>query len=366
VELAGELGRRGHRVFLFARTPPFSMDTFPAGVRHVGLNGSGPAPATSRLETEWSPRDVRRFSQRIVSVSATAPLDVLHFHYAVPFARVVTDVGRRLGARAPRLVGTLHGTDISVHGHHPAARRDLARWLRDLDAVTTVSRRYAALSTRIFGLDQVPLIIPNFVDLAKFRPSSEEVSGRRPRIVHVSNFRPIKDPGMVVRVFARVRREVDAELWLVGDGEEMAVVRDVARSAGVERHIREFGLRRDVERVVRGADVLLVTSRAESFCLAALEAAACGIPAVASRVGGLPEVVMDGVTGLLYPPGDEAAATGAVLRLLRDPVERATLGRAALARASRYSAVAVISRYERLYRRLLETTASPAVTEAVG
>ena len=366
LELANELGRRGHRVFLFARTAPFGVESFGPGVSFLGLNGHGGAPATGRLEIDWTPRELHRLVERVVSVAETVPLDVLHFHYAVPFARVVEEVGRRLGPRAPRLVGTLHGTDVTIHARHPWARTQLGLRLSGLDAVTTVSRRFAALSARVFGMRRGPLVIPNFVDLARFRPRSQAAVGRRPRIVHVSNFRPVKNPEMVIEVFARVRREMDAELWLVGDGDGMRTVREMARAARVEAHVRRFGLRRDVERIVGRGDVLLVTSRSESFCLAALEAAACAVPAVASRVGGLPEVVVHGETGLLYRAGDRVAAAGALLDLLGDRRRRRTLGEAARARAARYSSGAVVSRYEQLYRRLAATAESSEATEAVG
>jgi N-acetyl-alpha-D-glucosaminyl L-malate synthase BshA len=353
-------------VYLFARARPLGIDSFGPGVRFIGLNGHHPAPATDRLDVEWAPPDLRMLVSRILPVADAAPLDVLHFHYAVPFARVTEEVRRRLGLRAPRLVGTLHGTDVTVYGGHPRTRSGLARRLATLDAVTTVSRSYAALSARVFGLSERPLVIPNFVDLDRFRPASPGRGAGRPRLVHVSNFRPVKDPEMVARVFARVRRQVDAELWLVGDGEAMRSVRMFVRSAGIEDDVRLFGLRRDVETIVRGADLLLVTSRSESFCLAALEAAACGVPAVASRVGGLPEVVKDGRTGVLYEPGDERAAARAVLGLLRDPARRVALGRAARVRAARYSALSIVSRYEELYRQLAESPFSSPVVEAVG
>jgi N-acetyl-alpha-D-glucosaminyl L-malate synthase BshA len=365
VELADGLGRRGHHVYLFARTHPMGIETFGPGVRFVGLNGHRPAPAADRLDAEWTARDLRGLVRRIASVADAVPLDILHFHYAVPFARVTHEVGRRLGARRPRLVGTLHGTDVTVYGSHRRTRAGLARRLASLDAMTTVSRTYEALSAQVFRLPDPPVVIPNFVDLGRFRPGRRGAL-QRPRLVHVSNFRRVKEPEMVARVFARVRRQVEAELWLVGDGETMRSVRRVLRSAGIHEDVREFGLRRDVETIVREADVLLVTSRSESFCMAALEAAACGVPTVAGRVGGLPEVVADGQTGLLYDPGDEGAAAEAVLRLLVDPAQRAALGSAARARAARFSAERIIPRYEELYERVARRGVADPVGEAVG
>jgi L-malate glycosyltransferase len=336
---------------------------FGPGVRFVGLNGDDPTPASDRLEAECTARDVRRMVERVLPVAAE--LDVLHFHYAVPFAAVTGEIRRRLGARSPRLVGTVHGTDVTVFGRRPLRRAGLTRRLAAVDALTTVSQSYAGLIATVFRVPP-PLVIPNFVDVERFRPELRRRSVGAPRLLHVSNFRPVKDPEMVARVFSRVRRQIGTELWLVGDGQAMRSVRRVVRSAGVDGDVRLFGLRPDVAPIVGDADLLLVTSRSESFCLAALEAAACGVPAVASRVGGLPEVVADGESGLLYEPGDERAAAETVLRLLRDDEQRRAMGEAARARAMRFSADEIVPRYEDLYRRLTAHSTPVPLAEAVG
>jgi glycosyltransferase involved in cell wall biosynthesis len=164
----------------------------------------------------------------------------------------------------------------------------------------------------------------------------------------------VKDPASVVRVFARVRRRVDAELWLVGDGEAMPAVRSAVDTARVGPDVRFFGLHPAVERVLPHADLLLLTSRSESFCLAALEAAACGVPAVAPRIGGLPEVVSDGETGILFEPEDEGSAAVAVLAVLEDDRLHARMRTLAVRRAGRFSTERLVPRYERLYLALLE------------
>jgi L-malate glycosyltransferase len=350
-------------VALFARTRPMGIEAFGPGVRFIGLNGDDPTPASDRLEAECTAGDVRRMVERILPVAQA--LDVLHFHYAVPFSTVTDEVRRRLGPRSPRLVGTLHGTDVTVFGQRRLGRAGLIRQLAALDALTTVSHSHAGLVTKVFRIPP-PLVIPNFVNAERFRPAPGPRPNGRLRVLHVSNFRPVKDPEMVARVFARVMREIDAELWLVGDGQAMRSVQRVVRAAGVDGDVRLFGLRSDVAPIVRAADLLLVTSRAESFCLAALEAAACAVPAVASRVGGLPEVVADGETGILYEPGDERAATEAVLALARDPGRLRLMGAAARARARRFSADAIVSRYEELYRGLTARPTSVPVAEVVG
>jgi L-malate glycosyltransferase len=313
-----------------------------------------------RLDAQWSRADVTALAARVVSVAAAERLEVLHVHYAMPFARVAAEV-RRLDGHSPRLVATLHGTDVSVHGAHPRTGPALARALEGVDALTTVSRSHARLSVETLKLSFEPVVIPNFVNVERFRPTDRgRANGHRPVVIHVSNFRRVKDPEAVARVFGRVRREVDAELWLVGDGEMMAAVRARLVGAGLEGHVRRFGLHDHVEEILPHAQVLLLTSRAESFCLAALEAAACGVPVVAPRVGGVPEVVADGETGELFEPGDEEAAAGLVVRLLRDPFRRSAMAVAAVRRARRFGGEVVVPRYEALYRRVLaERVAGP-------
>lgn len=356
VDLAEGLAARGHAVHLFARTYPLGRTRFVPGVAfHPLVSGDGHAPPSPHLDTKWSAEDLIRMTQRVVAVGSAHQLDVLHFHYAVPFAWMAAAVRRRLGAQSPVVVGTLHGTDVSGYGVSLAGGA-LARPLREVDALTTVSRTYVELATRTFFLSRPPEHIPNFVDIGRFRPADthHHRSGRRPRIVHVSNFRPVKDPAAVARVFLRVWRDLDAELWLVGDGEGMASVRSALERWGLDRDVRFFGLHPAVEAVLPQADVLLLTSRIEAFGLAALEAAACGVPTVGPRIGGLPEVVLDGETGLLYEPGDEEEAASAVRRLLFDHDRRRAMATRAVTRAAGFSSATMVGRYEDLYRRLLE------------
>lgn len=354
VDLGNALAARSHSVHLFARTHPLGgfADFAPGLAFHPLREGDGHALATGELDDAWSPGDLSALVERVVAVARSSGLDVLHFHYAVPFASVAGEIRRRLGPKVVSLVGTLHGTDVSEHGRTDPG---LGPVLAETDALTTVSRSHAVLAKRTFRLSKAPELIPNFVDTDRFRPAPRNRRNGRPaRIIHVSNFRAVKDPESVARVFARVRRRLDAELWLVGDGEGVPAVRAILRRAGLEEDVRFFGLHRAVEGLLRRTDILLLTSRTESFSLAALEAAASGVPVVGPRVGGLPEVVTDGETGLLFDPGDEASAAAAVLRILGDADALELMRRRAVRRARRFSSEAMVPRYERLYRRLLD------------
>jgi N-acetyl-alpha-D-glucosaminyl L-malate synthase BshA len=297
-------------------------------------------------------------------VIATEGLDILHFHYAVPFASVALEVKRSLEWAAPPVIGTLHGTDVSVYGRDPVIGSRLAQTLRHMDELTTVSNSHASLAVDVLGLSSRPLVIPNFVDLSRFRPrdllptSSHEVGTKlstwpRPRIAHVSNFRPVKDAQSMARVFLGIRKHMEAELWLIGEGPEMDGVRSILQQSGFEKDVRYWGLNRDVAPLLAQTDLLLMTSLSESFCLAALEAMACGVPVLTTRVGGLPEVVVHGKTGFLYPAGDTQTAVRLGLKLLSDRARHRAMREAAARHACRFGCEQIVPMYEDVYRRVL-------------
>jgi glycosyltransferase involved in cell wall biosynthesis len=153
----------------------------------------------------------------------------------------------------------------------------------------------------------------------------------------------------VARIFFALREQIEAELWLVGDGEEMDLTKNTLQSLGLENDVHYWGLCRDVSSILRQADLLVMPSRSESFCLAALEAMACGVPVLASDVGGLPEVVIHNRTGFLFPSDDYAAAVHYAVRLLKDPVLYQSMSAAAVRQARRFDQEQIVSLYENLY-----------------
>ena len=364
VGLARQLAARGHDVHVIARAAPPGLTPPPPGVTLHCLRDDDD-DVTTGLDVDWTPAQLRQLAVRLATVVRDHDLQVVHFHYAVPFAWVVRDAVRRLGAARPAVVGTLHGTDVSVFGRRHGVRRRLAPALANLDALTTVSHHHAALAARVFGLSELPDVIPNFVDLDRFPPRALPPEGTRPRIAHISNFRPVKEPESMARIADRVLATAPAELWLVGSGEMMPEVETILEARIAQGLVRRFGVRLDVEAILPQTDLLLVSSRMESFCLVALEAMASGVPVAAPRIGGLPELVEDGVSGLLYERGDEEGATRLILEYLgsRELQERLRAG--ALARARTLSTDVVIPRYEQMYRELTGGTAS-ADDVAVG
>jgi N-acetyl-alpha-D-glucosaminyl L-malate synthase BshA len=350
--LASELAQRGHTVHVMARRPPVADWLKGTGVFLHTLLPPADRCLRAGLNVDWSEDEQAEFRSLVTGVVRTERLQVLHAHYAVPFAHFAASLARRLGQSAPVTIATLHGTDVSVHGRHPTERRLLTESLRALAAVTTVSHDHARLASHLLALPEPPIVIPNFVDVTRFKPTHSPHSGR-PRIVHVSNFRGVKDPRSLAQVFLAVRERIDAELWLVGDGPTLPALRTMLSEAGAGDAVHSFGATTDVARILSEGDLLLMTSVVESFCLAAAEAMACGIPVVATQVGGLAEVVRDGVTGHLLPVGAHALTADAVVELLARPSLRRRVGRAARRQAARFAHERIVPLYETLYRDLV-------------
>jgi N-acetyl-alpha-D-glucosaminyl L-malate synthase BshA len=283
-------------------------------------------------------------------------IEVIHYHYAWPFARVLDRLKRRMKSAAPFIVGTLHGTDVT----HPPDDSAIAA-LGSTDAFTTVSNAYADLAQQRLGLTLRPTVIANFVDPAAFPRSvdfTDPRSGRaRPRLVHVSNFRPVKAPHGVVEMFAAVRERRDAELWLIGDGPELPSVIAALDRSGLRGDARVLGYRTDVGRLLAQCDVLVMSSLEESFCLSALEAMAAGLAVVGPDVGGFAELTGQGRTGMLYERGNFVAGAGLVETLLGDDQLRLGLRRAATEHAQMFSVTAAVEAYLAVYSGALATTA---------
>jgi len=348
-EIGLALAARGHRVHLFAYPCPARLGRLDerSGVtfHHVEVRD---------YPVFHQPPYTLALTSRIVDVGQRDHLDVLHVHYAVPHATSAFLARAVLGQDAPKVVTTLHGTDITLVGSDPSYRPITRFSIEQSDAVTTPSRWLADETHRLLDLAHCPIeVIPNFVDTSYFAPSTR-LTNARSHIVHVSNFRPVKRVDDVVRTFAAVRREQPAHLTLIGDGPERAAIAALVDALGVAADVTFMGESDDFRAALGQADVFLLPSASESFGVAALEAQAMGVPVVASDVGGLPEVIVHGATGLLCPIGDVGALTHATLVLLRDPGRREAMGVLARRRAvEHFHMASVIDAYEALYQRLV-------------
>jgi len=348
-ELGLALADGGHEVHFMTYAPPVRLDTLRGDIRFH------PVSVSAYPLFRYPPYDLA-LASKMAEVAEEHRLDLFHVHYAIPHAMAALTAREMLGGRGPRIVATLHGTDITVVGTDPAYRRTTCFAIERCDAVTAVSQWLVDETVRVFGPGRPIVRIPNFVDLDRFRPGcGDDLHGRLAAageavLIHVSNFRPVKRVLDAVRVFARVSAERPARLVLVGDGPDRPAAEEEAARLGVADRVTFVGERLEIEGLLAASDLFLLPSESESFGLAALEAMACAVPVVATRTGGIPELVEDGISGHLADVGDAEGMARFALDLLSDAARHRAFRRAARARAERFGRADVVRRYEELYR----------------
>lgn len=352
--LANALSKRGHTVHTFSYGPiPWALDAHIC--QHVFRKSN--IELAAPLYRDWSSSDRGGFASFLACVLHDHPLDILHYHYAQPFAAVVQQMLPKLRNSMPVTVGTLHGTDLTGSLGDAA---ELARLNDDLSAtgvLTTVSQYMRNLSNNVLSAGIDANVLPNFVEDEWPEPDTGSAPESRPPkrsiILHVSNFRAAKDVGLLAELFLRICQQTAAELWLVGDGPEMPELRQRLDKPPVGSTIRYFGVCLDPARFFRQATILLSTSTEESFGLSILEAMASGLPVVATAVGGVPELVQDDDTGILFDPQLTDSAVDRIVSLLASPTRLSAMRERSIERARPLREAHVVSMYEDLYREKL-------------
>jgi N-acetyl-alpha-D-glucosaminyl L-malate synthase BshA len=349
--LGEDLARRGHEVHFISYERPFRL---PEGAPRLHFH---PVVINDYGLFKY-PDYTLPLSVKMAEVSRLHRLDVLHVHYAVPHATAAILAQSMLPPEErPRVVTTLHGTDTTLLGRDPGYGPAIRHALTCSDAVTTVSAFLERETRRLLGIGRAIDVIPNFFEPRAPRRSREEVRrelgvGAETLIVHASNLRPLKRIDLLLETAARIQPRTSFRLLILA-GESFAPYAAEVRRLGLTDRVVVRERVGEIEDYLQAADLGLFTSEVESFCLSILEAMCFGCPSVASAVGGIPEVVASGSTGILVPFGDPAAMARAVESLIADPEKRAALGRAAQQVARRsFSAAAVVPRYEELYRRV--------------
>jgi N-acetyl-alpha-D-glucosaminyl L-malate synthase BshA len=352
-ELGKQLARRGHKVHFVTLRMPFRLD------EDAGANvWSHEVEAASYPLFEHPPQDLA-LAAKMAEVSREHKLDLLHVHYAIPHAITGFLAQQMLGAGAPKLITTLHGTDITLVGQDRSFFEITRFGIERSDGVTAVSEFLRRMTADEFEVKKPIEVIYNFVDLSVYGRarhvdrSPYAADGER-ILLHVSNFRPVKRVVDVVRIFERVAREVPSVLLMVGEGPERASAQALARRLGLNGRVRFLGRRDRVEELAGIADVFLLPSELESFGLSALEAQACEVPVVGSDAGGLPEVVKHAETGFLLPVGDIEGMAARTIEILKDEEHRRCLGHAGRRRAAAlFGSERVVTQYERFYEQVL-------------
>lgn len=351
-ELGLELARRGHEVHFITYASPFRLRGWAERVYfHEVETRFGHYPLFDHFPYSLA------LASKQHEVALREKLDVMHVHYAIPHATTAWLAREMLEAEGQRLpiITTLHGTDITLVGQEASFYAITKFSIERSDRVTAVSAYLRDETYRAFGCVSCDLaVIPNFVNLSEYLPDpSRRWDGLAPeghrRIMHVSNFREVKRVKDVVRTFARIRRAMPATLVMVGDGPERPDAEREAGELGVATDVRFLGRLDSVATLLQGSELFLLPSTSESFGLAALEAMACGAVVVATRAGGIPEVINDGQDGILEPVGSVEAMGRRAVELLRDPDRLGTMRAAAIATAQKFSADRIVPMYEALY-----------------
>jgi L-malate glycosyltransferase len=361
-ELARCLADRGHRTHVISSDTPFRLRESDGGVRFHRVETPG-------YPLFREPQYLLALANRLVQVARAHRLDIIHAHYAIPhaaaayLARQILAGGCGEPPCAPRTITTLHGTDVTILGSDSSYRETVAFCIDQSDAVTAVSASLRADTKRAMPVTRDITVIPNFVDLDIYRRRPDpaqrarwSASGER-LVIHLSNLRPVKQIDAVVKVFAKIRERVPARLLIGGEGPELGRAQQLIDELGLRDRVDLVGEAQDVVGLLSAADVFLLPSLQESFGLSALEAMACGVPVVASNVGGLPEVINDGVTGFLHPPDAVSSMAESAVRMLTDPQLHARMATQGVRVASeKFSADQIVPQYEALYENALRST----------
>jgi N-acetyl-alpha-D-glucosaminyl L-malate synthase BshA len=356
--LGEELARRGHEVHFISYEQPFRL---PADASRIFFH----PVAINDYGLFKYPDYTLPLSVKMAEVSRDHHLDVLHVHYAVPHATAAILARSMLPPdQQPRVVTTLHGTDTTLLGRDPGYGPAIRHALACSDAITTVSEWLRQETRRLLAVDRPIEVIHNFFAPRPPTRSREAVRQElglkgEAMVLHLSNLRPLKRIDLLLETAARIRPRDSFKLVILA-GADFSPYAGKVRDLGLEDRVIVRERVGGVEDYLQAADLGLYTSDTESFCLSILEGMCFGCPSVATRVGGIPEVVDDGVSGLLAAPRDVGELTRAVERLIGDPALRAAMGHAARRTArEKFSADRIVPRYIELYERVCNPTSPP-------
>ncbi len=350
-ELAKGLANRGHKLHILSYAKPARLDSFRTDIAYHEVDLS------SYPLFEYPPYDLA-LANMMVHLIQYENLDILHVHYAIPHATSAYLAKQILNSQAKDVpvITTLHGTDITLIGSDPTYKQVVDFSINQSDGVTAVSEYLKKETYRLFDINKEIKVIPNFIDLERFKKSKKEhfkkaISPEGGKVVtHVSNFREVKRVTDVVATFGKVLDNgVKAKLLMVGDGPERPKAENKCRELGICDEVRFLGKQDQVEEVLSISDLFMIPSGSETFGLAALEAMSCSVPIISSNIGGLPEVNIHGETGFLCELGDIDCMAKHATDILTNEQLQQKMAKAARKRAELFEIDKIITVYEDYY-----------------
>ncbi len=358
-ELGIELAALGHEIHFISYSQPFRLTGRESGIFYHEV------PVSNYPLFEFPPYDLA-LASRMAEVAEYYRLDLLHVHYAIPHSVAALLARQMLAARGKRLpfVTTLHGTDITLVGMDRSYLPITRYAIDQSDGVTSISSYLKGVTETNFAIARPIEVVHNFVNCDVYRPFADAAARSEARrrfaaddeflLVHLSNFRPVKRVTDVVQTFAQIADQVPAQLILIGDGPDRSTAEWLAHTLEIQDRVHFLGKQDRVNELLPLADLMLMPSEMESFGLAALEAMACQTPAIATQVGGVPELITDGVDGLLFPVKDVDGMAAAAISLLNDPARHEAMRSAARKTAQdRFCSTRILPRYLEFYESIL-------------
>ena len=351
-ELGKALAKRGHSIHFISYAIPIRLEEYNENIFFHEVE-------TAQYPLFEFPLYTVSLASKMIEVAKFEKIDLFHVHYAIPHATSGFLAKTILGNDHPKLITTLHGTDITLVGLEPSYLPVMKFSIEQSDGVTAVSRFLREKTMTNYGINKEIEVIPNFVDTAQYRrtescrfrkqmaPNGEKI------LVHISNFRAVKRVADVVRIFDQVRKKLPAKLLLVGDGPDRSSCEILCRELGITDLVKFLGKQLELVEILSASDVFLMPSQSESFGLSALEAMACEVPVVSSSVGGLPELQVHGETGYIAEIGDVDRMARYAIELLMNEQKHALFASACRRRAEQFGVKSIVDQYENYYTKVL-------------
>nr|WP_295971644.1 N-acetyl-alpha-D-glucosaminyl L-malate synthase BshA [uncultured Bacillus sp.] len=354
-ELGKMLAEKGHEIHFISSSMPFRLKRMYHNIyfHQVEVN--------QYSVFQFPPYDIA-LASKMAEVIRREKLDILHVHYAIPHA-VCAILAKQMSGRDIKIVTTLHGTDITVLGYDESLIDAIKFGIEGSDAVTAVSQSLISQTYELIDTNKPIQAVYNFIDdrIYKRIPSSVhlkeeyDICRNEKVIIHVSNFRKVKRVRDVVKAFAKIVTYMPAKLLLVGDGPEMSIVSRIVDELQIQDQVLFLGKQDNLEELYSFSDLLLLLSEKESFGLVALEAMSCGVPCIGTRIGGIPEVIIDQETGFICELGDIDDIAQKAVRLLTNEELYRNFSQNAIERVQKkFHCEKIVSQYEEIYYQLLK------------
>lgn len=353
-ELGKMLAQKGHEVHFITSDIPVRLEKLEPNVFYHEVE------VNQYAVFRYPPYDLT-LASKMAEVAKRESLDLLHVHYAVPHA-ICAYLAKKIVGDHLKIVTTLHGTDITVLGYDPTLAEMIRFGIEQSDKVTAVSNDLIRQTRELIETDKDIETIYNFVDENVYYKRNSTglrksfgISPDEKVFVHISNFRGVKRVPDVIKVFAKVHKNIPAKLLLIGDGPEFSVTRKLVKEMDLENDVLFLGQQKSVAEILSMCDLKLLLSEKESFGLVLLEAMACGVPAIGTNVGGIPEVIADGETGYICEVGDIDNIAEKARHIVTDPGLHEKMSKRSVERVNRdFHSERILRQYEDIYYKTLD------------